>query len=273
MKIKKICFLCAVLICSGVVFTGCSKDDDGSEISSVTSINAKVENGSDYNFDKVKAVAYYDDFDNEYIYGESNYTNGGFKFDLPKTVDEKYLTLLYLSDEEAEWMTISNKNVMGTAINFEAYKWGNCMGKFYYGSTSKNITSTNYSATIVEGFCMYVNKDITIKGSATETEEIDGVNIPIKNSMNVVLRKGWNIMYIIESLSAKISGGNITSASGTYTGTTQKPCEMKWYYEDDFESYLDLGVVQKPSQPEINPKFSVDLQKLVSKYWKKKMSN
>ena len=59
--------------CSGliIVFTGCKKDKDAPGNSSITTIIAKVENGSNLNLDNVKAVV-----DDDYVVIENKYASG-----------------------------------------------------------------------------------------------------------------------------------------------------------------------------------------------------
>jgi len=276
MKTKKMCLLCVVFICCGFVFTQCNKDKDASGNSSISSINAKVENGSDYNFDNVKAVMYYGDSGDEYVVGQSKYTSGSFTIGLPETVDKMYLSPLVETDDDEvslDWVTISDKTVMGNGINIEGYQSGSYIGDFYYGSASQNSTATNFSMIVIEGAFVYVEKEVTMTGSTTETDVVDGIRVPMNSSANVTLKKGWNIVYTTMSISMKAnSNGDITSMSGTTSLTSKNPGGLKWYYQDDFggdilqTSPMQTSSALRSSQLDVTPKFSADIQKLASKY-------
>jgi len=264
MKIKRICFVCVVFICSGIVLTGCSKSDNSSGGSAI-SINAQVVNGSNYSFDNVKAVLYYGN-NYEYVVNEANYTNGGFTIKLPATIDNKYLLPVVDVDEEdqsSNWATVSDNTAVGNGINFEGYESDSYMGDFYYGTASQNQTSTSISIYSAEGTYLYVDKDVTITGSATETEVTDGITVNIKSTANAALKKGWNIVYYTISISAN---GNDGTASGTLSITTQDPGGLKWYYEDDYNNLLGGSSSLRSSQPEVAAKFSADMQKIISKH-------
>jgi len=274
MKMKKMCLPCIVFICFGFVFTQCNKDDSGN--SSISSINAKVENGSDYNFDNVKAVMYYGDSGDEYVVGQSKYTNGSFTIGLPETIDKMYLSPIISTDDEGvspDWVTISDTTVMGNGISIEGYQSGNYMGDFYYGSVTQNSTLLSFSMSMIEGAFVYVEKDITMKGSTTETVDFEGISVPMNGSANVSLKKGWNILFMSISISLKTNvSGDLTSMSGTISLTSKDPGGLKWYFQDDFVGDLlqtspaQTSSVLKSSQLEVTHSFSADIQKLASKY-------
>lgn len=256
MKIKRIAFLSAVLLCSVTVFNGCSKDDGGSGTSQVTSINAKVVNGTDYNFGNVKAVTY---MGSSYVVAEGSYTNGGFKIDLPETVSSEYLELLTDDTDEEEvsdWMTVSDKTALMNSIYLEGYdESGDYIGDLFYGAGSVNSTSYSYT----EGQYVYVNKDVKLTGSTTDTDNSSGITLQLKSSANVVLKAGWNIMYYIETVS-------FVNNTGTITYTTSKPSGLQWYSEDDFDSLVGFESALKPAQPENTLKFTAVMQKMLSKH-------
>ena len=145
MNMRKFCILCVIAcFCAGIVFTGCNKDD-GPVYSSITSINAKVENGSKHNFDNVKAVMYYDYWE-EYVVAEGRYTNGGFSINLPESVKQMYLSPIVESDDEdlfPGWLKVSDETVMGGSIDLEGYKSGNYMGDFYLANITETETQTS----------------------------------------------------------------------------------------------------------------------------------
>jgi len=270
MKIKRFYLLSVVFVCFGIVFTGCSKDDNGPGSNTATSINATVYNGSNYSFDNVKAVMYPEKSSNEYVAGSSSYSGGGFNIDLPGTVNNAYLYALVdeNSDElSSSWIKVSDNTAIGNSINLEAYKSGNYQGDFYYGAESQNTSLTSFSMSVAEGLYLYVNKDVNITGSATVTDNVDGIDVPTTTSAEVALKKGWNIMYMITSVSIRVNAsGNVTSANGTNLLTTQDPGGLKWYYEDDFNNLLSVSSALRSSQSGVSAKFLDDIQKTVSKY-------
>jgi len=276
MKMKKMCLLSVVFICSGFVFTQCNKDNGASGSSSISSINVIVENGSNYSFDNVKAIMYYGNSGDEYVVGQSKYTSGGFTVGLPETIDKTYLSPIVDTDDEGvplDWVTISDKTVMGNGINIEGYQSGNYMGNFYYGSVSQNSTATSYSISVIEGLFVYAEKGVTMTGSTTETDVVDGINVPMNTSANIALKKGWNIIYTASSISMKAdNNGNIISMSGTSSLTSTDPGGLKWYYQDDFGAdILQMSSTQtssalRSSHLDVTPKFSSDIQKIVLKH-------
>jgi len=264
MKIKRICFFCIVFICSAIVLTGCNKNDNSSGGGAI-STNVKVVNGSSYSFDKVKAVMYYGN-DYEYVVDETNYSNGGFSINLPATIDNTYLLPVIDVDEDDQslsWATVSDNTAVGNGINIEGYESGSYMGDFYYGTASQNQTSTSISVYMSEGTYIYVDKNVTITGSTTETDVSDGLTVNVKSTINATLKKGWNIMYYTISISAN---GNDGIANGTLSITTKDPGGLKWYYEDDYNNLLGASSTLRSSQPEVATKFSADMQKLISKH-------
>jgi len=262
MKIKRICFLYLVLICSGIILTGCSKNDDNSG-SNLSSINAKVINGSSYSFDQVQAVMYYGN-GYEFDVDASNYSNDGFSIKLPATVDNMYLEpMVDINDDDLAWITTSDNTVVGNGISVEGYESGSYMGDFYYGTTSQNQTSTSINIYMAQGTYVYVDKNVTITGSTTDTEETDGLSVNVKSTANATLKKGWNIMYYTFSISANV---NSSTATGTLSITTQAPTGLNWYYEDDFNNILGVASTLRSSQLQATPYFSAAMQKIISKH-------
>jgi len=261
MKTKNFALFGILLACSAVALTSCSKNDNGPGYSSITSLSVKVESGNLYDFDTVKAVMEYGDNWDEYVVKEVPYANGVFKIDLPETVDESYLNLMYDdTDEEFSFdgVTISDKTVLGNDIVLEAYKDGGFRGDFRYEKSTATVKS--------QGSFTYVNKDVTIKGSATEeTEIIPGVIIPTKVSINVAFKKGWNIAYTTISMSEKTDSHGNAAANFSMSITTRSPGGLRWYFDGDSGSML-FAPMQRSPQQEVAPEFSGEVQKMVSKY-------
>jgi hypothetical protein len=72
---------------------------------------------------------------------------------------------------------------------------------------------------------MYVDKDVSITGTVTETETCDEA-IYI-NKYSVHLKRGWNIIYANET-----KKGNMYE----WEMTTTAPAGAKWYFYDDDEN-------------------------------------
>ncbi|GHT22929.1 hypothetical protein FACS189430_05440 [Bacteroidia bacterium] len=194
----------AVFVCT----PACNKDDDDNGGSPVSSINATVENGASYNskVDSVKAFAYVGDTWARTEIAKGSYADGKFKIDLPETVPAAYLETF---DEEGfpEGITVSNKQAKRLNISsFIAYKGGNKVGEFDYGNADETA----------EVFYMFVDADVTIKGSYTDddgdTEKYD-----------VTLKKGWNEIYVT---STKSKDGK------TFSFSNSKPSGLKWIFEE-----------------------------------------
>jgi hypothetical protein len=219
---KKFNLNVAAFICAAFLITGCNKDDNSSGSTVISAINATVENGNEFNskIDDVKALI---DADIEYSsetghydwigheIASEDYTKGGFSLDLPKTVDSKYLTRFF-PDGIPDGISISDTTVRGNAIEIIAYKSGLEVGYFEY--ISYDSTTYTYAAYI------YVNKNVKISGSYSDTD--------IYEKYDVSLKKGWNIVYDKETESDNHYSDIVSSKA---------PSEMKWIYTDFNESY------------------------------------
>jgi len=245
-------------------------DDNGSGSSSVTSIDAKVVNGNSYSFDNVKAVMY--SYSDDYVAGSSKYSSGGFNVALPETIDQTYLLPITDADSEdlsSNWITVSDKTAMGNGISLEGYESGSYQGDFYYGAVSQNTNATtmSVSVTMTEGMYLYVDKDVNMTGSYTETDYIDDISVPINYSASASLKKGWNIVYYTESISIKFNtNGDVTSGSGTASYTSKDPGGLKWYYQDDFNNLMNVSSALRSSRPESVSKLSGDIEKRLSEF-------
>ena len=254
---SKVLSLCVALICAGIFFTKCKKVNENPE----SYINVKVEFGEKYDFDNVKAVMY--SYDDDLIIGESGYSKGKFSIKLPKTVESIYLEEFDFN-YEADWITINPENALMNFIFLEAYKSDEWEDDFIYATLSFNQTQTKVTLTFALGMYLYVDKNVTIKGSETEKEIIEGIEINVNMKADVYLKKGWNIIYEEYSIIMQMNGGSIKSSI-----TTKKPKDMKWYVEDDLEELFDnlipYSTEQQPSQLKTMVKSS-DIKALISKY-------
>ena len=262
---KTIGFLIVALICASVLFTNCKKDKDDFTYSSVTAVNAKVEGGSKYDFDKVLGVMYYGNYyDDELVVNEGNYTNGGFSFSLPDNVDAECLYRLLdgFSDFPGK-LNVSDNFALMNFIEIEAFTSGQYMGDFEYATYEFNQSTTGVSYSASMGMYCYVDRNVTVKGKGSETETYEGITTTMKLVMDVAFKKGWNIMYMT------IAGKETkTSASGTITFTTKRPAGMKWYFEDDFGGGFFVAEVEQRStqEEEAASKYFDEMQRLMMKH-------
>lgn len=170
----------------------CGKDDDPAEpgtesgTGGAVTINAKVENGSNYNSkaDNVKALMDVDEERDEetgdyywvgYTVASGQYKDGGFTINLPETVDSKYLSTPGLE----KGVTLSDTNIKGGSIEFfVAYKSGVEVGDIYYATYSPASEPTAGT----DAAYMHVDRGVKITGSGVDE---DGDNF----SYNASLKK------------------------------------------------------------------------------------
>jgi len=195
--------------------TGCDKNKGGGggddpDIPSGNGfvINAKVEDGNDYNDEiaTVKAVMYNWDTEEEYSAASCKYANGGFKLTLPETVSAKYLHVIDEDFDDFEG-TISDPQAKMGFVSIEAYDDDKeYIGSFVHGDFDKSIW-VQY---------MYFDRDVTINGYDNEFDD----------EYNCSFKKGWNIMYI-----------TYTDSDYGWLYSTKKPsgANPKWYFEDDYD--------------------------------------
>jgi hypothetical protein len=208
-----------------VALCSCSKDDDengdngGNGVIQNNTLTVSVENGASYSgkIDVVKATTYSESDDDEFTLVSAPYTNGGFTLILPANLGAQYLENLD-EDEIPQGITVSNPKAKTGWADLDAYKGDNRAGYFYHGIGDW------------EGELIYVDGDVTISGSYTETwtngggTEYEETYTETHRYNNCNLRKGWNIMYGKETE----KGNN----SYEYEVTTQVPAGAKWYFYD-----------------------------------------
>ncbi len=210
---KKYFFSVACLcFCVGFVFTSCKKDDDGPETSSITSIIAKVEDGSSYSLDKVKGLFSIEGSMYEIVSG--NYTNDGFTLYLPETIDVKYLRVF---SDIPKGVKMSDPNTKLGALSVLGYKSNIALGNFEYEKETQSLH--------VEAEFIYADRDVTVTGSSIYEEGYKVV-------WNAALKKGWNIVYDI-----------YTATEVTYT--TSDPGGLKWYFYDGSEKLFQTESIAK----------------------------
>ncbi|MCL2074677.1 MAG: hypothetical protein FWH18_12195 [Marinilabiliaceae bacterium] len=188
-------------------------------------IIAIVENGNNYNnyVDEVWGIMASD----YYEAAKTKYSNGGFTIELPSSITGNYLwNILELFDYEYyDNFTISDRSVSCGVIYFLGVDdYGYFLGEFYQ---LKETYSSN-SESIVYGYYLYVNKDVTIKGSYSETDY--GTNY--EEIINLSLKKGWNAVFI----SLEYSYNNMGNDTETFSFTTTNPGGLKWYFDYGWKS-------------------------------------
>jgi len=218
-------YLIIAVISLTTAFTSCT-DDNKSSSSGFTKLDVKVENGNQYNssIDVVKLMA--EDEDEFYTeLASGTYTNGGFSINLP-SVENNLLSTLFDEEDEEDVvfdLKISNKSVKGGSADLGAYKDESAVGYFWYGKMKGDEC-------VAEGMLVYVNGDVTIKGTVTYRDDYDDEIYTRIAKYNVSLKKGWNYMF---------ATGDESKDGKTYTITitTSNPGGMQWYFEDDYYDY------------------------------------
>lgn len=210
-----------------VAVCSCNKnDDDGS-----MTINATVENGSSYNIDELKAeIGYETRNDNVafYVVASSPYEKGNFTLKLPATVDAKYL-IAYDEEDFSSGLTVSNYNALLGFADIYAYESGEETGEVVHG------TAEWYSRLV------YADEKVDITGSFSSTEREYGDTYTYTEKFNLLLKRGWNIMYLKES--------SKTSSSSSYEYiiefSTQAPSGAKWYYDAWYSESASSSITKK----------------------------
>jgi hypothetical protein len=127
-------------------------------------------------YDELKVVVHAEDSNEEIVVGSATLING--ELTLPtEEVSSAYLS--EMGDEMPPGITVSNPDAKGTTGSVHAYKSGAKTGEFLHATAD------------CMGILIYVDRDVSITGSYTETE--DGVSATISFSLD--LKKGWNIAY------------------------------------------------------------------------------
>ena len=219
----------AIMMIIGIV-TACDKKNNnsssGSSINVIEASNIIIETGSDSYIDSVK-IGEYDDFEVFKTFASSPYQNHGFKLSLPALLTNKYLETINANEFDIK-VTISDKTAKLYPLDF-IRAWNN-------NNTQYSIGSFRYKEKIngsyTEAMWIYVNKDLNIQGSEQVTNVNENYKVTYTQSINLVLKKGWNIIYNNES-----ENETYNSATETYTiayqdtYSSQKPsnANLKWY--------------------------------------------
>ena len=235
MKTFKIFFLTLAVVFS---FTACKKTPtEGFKV------EGSIENFQDCPDNKVMAFVCSAFPDIGTKISESKFENNYFSMFLPYELKDKYCAAIdikqYISfnPEFESYFTISNENVKIAQVWFHSnknYYFGGNVTQFGY-TEEYNYYNGTASVTLVKTRYVYAQSAMSVKGeyeTYVNGTDMGGVPCPKIMKVNLLLQKGWNIIYQI---------GDFTSVPNTYFGrldtaiiniTTEKPenIEMKWYY-------------------------------------------
>lgn len=192
-----------------VVFTGCSDDDDDENripTAGVSRVDATI-NGVGEQIDSVFLTL---GVNAETVLLRSEFKDNQFKFDLPEDVNSG--NLFSLSDfEEFKGLSISNSSARVCYAEFNAYKGTERSGYIVYsnGETTLSHVAVNF---------IYVDRDVTISGKQTSTNE----GFEIHTVTNCSFVKGWNLIAFYSS--------ETPAVEHTTNYTTDIPSGIKWSY-------------------------------------------
>jgi hypothetical protein len=230
------------LVFAGLFFVSCDKEDDnGFENSLIDGgkFTVNVENGASYNsqIDSVYVKLYceIESKRSSDIVAKTPYSNGNFTITLPENLDAKYLEYFEFEDLK-DYITISDKTAKYVEIGgFQAIKNGETVGYIEKSNISPNADYTTQLSAAVTGIYsvtyMYADKPVTIKGSweeekkKKEEEGTESYKYTLKNSCNVSLQKGWNV--VVNKKQITIANQKITSE--TVEISNSEPAGLKWY--------------------------------------------
>ncbi|MCL2074289.1 MAG: hypothetical protein FWH18_10225 [Marinilabiliaceae bacterium] len=233
-------------------------------------VTVTVENGNSYNYiiGEVRAIIDYD-YD-EFTLANCNYANGGFTIDLPINVDNKFLRRFFEdNDEDIDWITASDYDVMVEELWFEGYKSGRWVGDFYLEKEIEHYTPNSEYELYVDGIYFYSDRDVSIEGSYSENYIYEDQGYIIENEVSILvdltLVKGWNILYLIDEDTFEVVDNYIYS-SWSMTMTTSDPGQLKWYFYD-YSSWKSAkkSTSKITSQKFFNNKRTADKSKIISK--------
>ena len=185
--------LACVLFAACFIFAGCDNDDDDDK--GGFKIVGKLDDASHLGDVKtVKFILWDNVADKGVSIAEADFNNGDFTLILPETIDPKILS----SIKDAEFppsVTISSSNPDAKGS-----------GEYYiegYNSAGKHIANFGYVKVIdnTKSYMgwMYVDSDVSIKGTATDEEDYYGVFYEYNNTYSLDLKKGWNVFYVSDA--------------------------------------------------------------------------
>jgi len=208
------------------VFTSCGRDNDGDECVEgetgvVTQIIAKVENAAEYNLIDMVALRAQISLNQREVLAVADFKNGGFTLQLPETVDEKYLRPI--SDRWGEGITISNTSAkIFSNAYISGYKDDALNRSYNTLECIKEIETSNSVSLYLKEY-WYVDSDVNVSGTHTETFQ---QFITSNSTVSLVLKKGWNVVYIKYIQSDPRSMGFVTEYKTELRNTAI--CGLKW---------------------------------------------
>lgn len=180
-------------------------------------------------------LAYKDEFD----FGPlSNFLNGSPKV----TVNNSKVTIILgtpksaclenLSEwfDEMEGVTVSPSNAKVSTYDIQGFLSSD--RKYELGCLNDNGDEVSL---------IYVDRDVTIKGTYTETE-VDTYTETDTYTYNLSLKKGWNYIIFSEKRGDWISnghGGYVRNNSLTYTSSTTQPSGFTWVVYEPWREWYN----------------------------------
>ncbi|WP_461256300.1 InlB B-repeat-containing protein [Treponema sp. R80B11-R83G3] len=162
------------------------------------------------------------------ISGTATITNGKLSFSIG-TPDELYAWDVFL---QSFFSLYSNVTTTDASVK------SNMHNGFYddqYTLNKEKTTRVNNTSGILEHvFYIYVDKDVTVKGTG-KTTSIYGINMTTTN-VSLALRTGWNAVY--QKMTATYSSNSI---SETQTMSLGNPSGINWVLEDDDDDHTGTG--------------------------------
>jgi len=199
-------------------------------------VEGNIENPQDCSHISGVEVYAYNLDNNEFAkISESKYENNYFSLFLPYELKNKYCNAINkcgLFDSKSEsHLTISNKNVTISKISISSIneEWNNDIQQFGYTESYNNGA---VSVTLVKTKYVYARSAVYIKGEY-EAIVATGDVVPTKTvKVDLLLQKGWNIVYNIGCFASNISSSLFSVDMAILNVTTIKPenIELKWYY-------------------------------------------
>lgn len=217
-KFSKIYLFLAISALSSAFISCDNNDSDGGSSSSANKITAtNVANSSDQ-IKTVRGTSSSETEESEDVIAEAPYSNNGFTLTLPATLDAKYLSTVNV-DDMGSGFVISNPNAkIGSLNDLQAFDVADeNIGSFYYGYSNE----TTYSGG--SGFWLYVDSDVNITGTDSETAE----GFTSELIMDMKLKKGWNLAYGTVQM-------DLANSKMTMKYSKSKPSGMTftWSFED-----------------------------------------
>jgi len=171
---------------------------------------------------------------------ESKYENNYFSFFLPYELKKKYCNAInkwnIFNSQFESYLTISNNNVKIGKISIWSINedHSNDIQQFGYRE-SYNSSNGAVLITLVKTAYFYAQSAVSIKGeyeTYVGTDQYGTPALPKTVRVNLLLQKGWNIVYNVGYFTSNMSSYLWNMDSAILNITTVKPenIELKWYY-------------------------------------------